>query len=74
MQRDQKIVIFIIMKSKIDLAIQLCEYIHEEAISQDDEFKKERIAANKAIEADGESGMVFHSRNLLNLLKDIKSK
>jgi len=62
------------MKSEIDSAIQLCEYIHEEALKQDEEFKKEMIAANKALQADGESGMVYHTRNLLNLLKEIKSK
>ena len=56
------------MKSEIDSAIQLCEYIHEEALKQDEEFKKEMIAANKALQADGESGMVYHTRNLLNLL------
>jgi hypothetical protein len=59
------------MKSKKELAIQLCEYIHEEALKQDEEFKKERIAANKAMQADGESGMVYHSRNLLNLLREL---
>tara|TARA_R100000329_G_scaffold94032_2_gene78286 strand:+ start:2664 stop:2852 length:189 start_codon:yes stop_codon:yes gene_type:complete len=62
------------MKSEIDSAIQLCEYIHEEALKQDEEFKKEMIAANKALQADGESGMVYHTRNLLNLLKEIKAK
>jgi hypothetical protein len=62
------------MKSKIDSAIQLCEYIHEEALKQDVEFKKEMLASNKAQQADGESGMVYHTRNLLNLLKEIKSK
>jgi len=62
------------MNSEIDSAIQLCEYIHEEALKQDEEFKKEMIAANKALQADGESGMVYHTRNLLNLLKEIKSK
>ena len=61
------------MKSEIDSAIQLCEYIHEEALKQDEEFKKEMIAANKALQADGESGMVYHTRNLLDLLKKIKS-
>ncbi len=62
------------MNSEIDSAIQLCEYIHEEALKQDEEFKKEMIAANKALQADGESGMVYHTRNLLNLLKEIKAK
>jgi hypothetical protein len=62
------------MKSEIELAIQLCEYIHEEALKEDEKFKKEMIASNKALQADGESGMVYHSRNLLNLLKKINSK
>ena len=62
------------MKREIELAIQLCEYIHEEALKEDEKFKKEMIASNKALQADGESGMVYHSRNLLNLLKKINSK
>jgi len=73
LQGVQKIVIFIIMKSEIESAIQLCEYIHEEALKQDEQYKKEMIAANKAIQADGESGMVYHTRNLVDLLKKIKS-
>jgi hypothetical protein len=62
------------MKSEIESAIQLCEYIHEEALKEDVKFKKEMIASNNALQADGESGMVYHSRNLLNLLKKINSQ
>tara|TARA_R100000278_G_scaffold48498_1_gene41681 strand:- start:543 stop:737 length:195 start_codon:yes stop_codon:yes gene_type:complete len=61
------------MKREIELAIQLCEYIHEEAVKQDEDFKKEKIDSNRATQSEGESGMVFHSRNLLDLLKKINS-
>jgi len=61
------------MKPKIDVAIDLAEYIHERALKEDEAFKKDMIVNNKAIASQGESGMVFHSRTLLNVLKEIKS-
>tara|TARA_Y100001938_G_C7739164_1_gene258484 strand:+ start:294 stop:494 length:201 start_codon:yes stop_codon:yes gene_type:complete len=60
------------MKSKKQLAIQLAEYIHQEALKDDLIHKKSCIQNNKATQAEGESGMVFHTRNLLNLLKELK--
>ena len=52
------------MKPKIDIAINLAEYIHELAIKEDEVYKRNMIASNKATAAEGESGMVFHSRTL----------
>ena len=61
------------MKSKNQQAVELAEYIHQQALEEDELFKLKAIAANKATQADGESGMVFHTRNLLNLLKEIQA-
>jgi hypothetical protein len=61
------------MKSKNEQAVELAEYIHEQALKEDEIFKLNAIAANKATQADGESGMVYHTRNLLNLLKEIEA-
>lgn len=61
------------MTSKIDIAINLAQYIHERALTEDEDYKKNMIANNKAIASQGESGMVFHSRTLLNVLQEIKS-
>ena len=60
------------MKSKKQLAIQLAEYIHQEALKDDLIHKKSSIQNNKATQAEGESGMVFHTRNLLNLFKELE--
>jgi hypothetical protein len=60
------------MKSKKELAIQLADYIHQQALKDDLIHKKSSIENNKATQAEGESGMVFHTRNLLNLLKELE--
>tara|TARA_B100000424_G_C22838236_1_gene447452 strand:+ start:266 stop:463 length:198 start_codon:yes stop_codon:yes gene_type:complete len=62
------------MKPRIDIAINLAEYIHELALKEDEVYKINMIASNKATAAEGESGMVFHSRTLLNVLKELKSE
>jgi hypothetical protein len=60
------------MKTKKQLAIQLCGYLHERALKEDEEHKKKAHAENRSVDAEGESGMVFHTRNLLELLKELK--
>jgi|TARA_R110000851_G_scaffold244913_1_gene397700 hypothetical protein len=60
------------MKTKKQLAIQVCEYLHERALKEDEEHKKKARAEKRSADAEGESGMVFHTRNLLELLKELK--
>lgn len=61
------------MKSKKQQAVELADYIHEQALAEDKIFKYNAIRANKAMASEGESGMVFHTRTLLNLIKELKS-
>ena len=78
------IIVMFLFGNMSDTEDRLTQYIPMPSVSEslkekrklarDEEFKKEMIAANKALQADGESGMVYHTRNLLNLLKEIKAK
>ena len=72
MHPHQKDITIIVMKTKKELAIQVCEYLHERALKDDEEHKKKARAEKRAADAEGESGMVFHTRNLLELLRELK--
>lgn len=72
MHPHQKDIIIIVMKTKKELAIQVCEYLHERALKEDEEYKEKARAEKRTADAEGESGMVFHTRSLLELLKELQ--
>ncbi len=59
------------MTNKLQTALELARFLHK-ACKQHDEFYSKKLLEWENIERPGESSIVFHSRNLVTLLSEIK--